>query len=67
MSVYAYEKIEPKESQDRLNSKQQSDVATENKVQCYHVPIQLTYFVLAPLSSQRKKSFAFLLHFVNDR
>lgn len=59
--------MEPKESQDRLNSKQQSDVATENKVQRYHVPVQLTYFVLTPLRCQRIKSFAFLLHFVNGR
>lgn len=55
MSVQTQAKREQKESQGRLNSNQKSDVATENKVQCYNVPIQLMYFVLAPLRHKRKK------------
>lgn len=68
MSVQIQAKREQKKSQGRLNSKQKSNVATENKVQCYHVPIQLMYFVLAPLRHKRKKkSFDFLLKVVNGR
>lgn len=49
-------KREQKKSQGRLNSKQKSDVATQNKVQCYNVPIQLMHFVLTLVKNKRKKN-----------